>query len=92
MAYKKKEEMPSIPPTDKIKKGISLGMTMQVDPYEPIKIGIWTERESREGETPEQLIISLVQELAKDFEMLTKDAVAKLQEIKKAALIDLQED
>ena len=74
-----------------MKKSVSIGYTMQVDDYEPVKINVMHECDLYEGETEEELTVRLAKGVMGDIELLSKDAVGKVQKLKKEifdALLD----
>ena len=80
-----------IAPFEPIKKSLSVGFTLQLDEYEPIKLNIMTERMLRVGEREEDLILSLAKTIADDFDKVSSEMVKKIQSTKAQIWEDLSD-
>ena len=57
-------------------KSLSLGFTLQISDYEPVKINVMHERDKREGETDEELEVNLAKEVMANLNVISRDCVA----------------
>lgn len=72
-------------------KSLSLGFTLQISDYEPVKINVMHERDAKEGETDEQHEINLAKEVMANLVLVSKTAVADIQKIKATIMNDLMD-
>ena len=63
------------------KTGISIGFTLQLREYEPIKINVYKERSLRAGEDEAELTTNIAKEVIADIDLRAKDIVAKIDSV-----------
>lgn len=72
-----------------MRKRVALGMTIQLGDYEPIRVDTFSEADSMEGESGEELTGRLAAEVIKDLTALVKGATIELTKLKEEAKADL---
>ena len=55
-------------------KSLSIGFTLQIADYEPVKINVMHERDAVDGETPEEHEINLAKEVVGNLKNSIKDS------------------
>lgn len=76
-----------------MKKGISVGFTIQVDQYEPVKISAWEEVEGEGSvlETGEDIDIEITKKVVKRIDKVADECVKKVSAIKTRILDELSD-
>lgn len=64
------------------KCGVSLGFTLQVDDFEPVKLNVYRERGRRPDETEEDFTFNVTKEVVSELDKVAEGCVLKVQEIK----------
>lgn len=75
-----------------VKKSISMGFTLQLDDYEPVKINVMQERDQRPDETEDEMTVNMAVAVVSDIRKIAKDAVGELKLIKQEIFEELSDD
>ena len=74
------------------KVGVSVGFTLQISEYEPVKVTVYHEREPEEGEDAKTHELNVTKEVMNHLREHSKTVVADIQRIKAQIYEDLLDE
>ena len=82
----------SLPEATSKRKGVTLGVTLNLGDYESVKVQVFTERDLLPGEDPKVMVEVLGAEVFRDLKTMTTSLVQEFKALRKEAFDDLMEE